>query len=527
MIEQLRIFSCMTMPLRRAGCGAAAMTLAAVLAVAPAAVVHAADGKPEAKSDSKPDAKAGVDKKDESELLPLPADKTISQSIRSGGKTITYEATVGLIPVRNAKGKKIAEVVYTSYTIPGGAVSRPVTFAFNGGPGASSVYLNMGAIGPKRVPFGTAGDAPSDSAVTQDNPNTWLDMSDLVFIDPVGTGFSRSLEDEDTTKKDFYSTDADIKYLSRVVYDWLVKHGRLRAPKYVVGESYGGYRAPRIAYALQTEMGVGVSGLVMVSPYLDPAAVGDGDALSPLPWMINLPSMTAGNLERQGKLSAAAMNDVESYVRSQFVTDFLAGRSDPNAVGRIVQKVSAYTGLDPALVSKLDGRVDANTYLREAHRAEKKIGSIYDSNVTAWDPFPSSSDRQSGDPILEALIAPTTSAMVDFVTREVGWKTDTHYEALSSNVNKLWDRGSPDDKPVAELRKAIANDAKMRVLIAHGYNDLSCPFFTSRLILDQMPAFGQERRVKLAVYPGGHMFYSRGASAAAFKADARTLFGAS
>ena len=475
--------------------------------------------------DKKPDASAHEDKKPEQDLPPLPADKTIRQSVNVDGHSLSYEATVGTIVVRNDKGKKIAEVVYTAYVVPHKGPGRPVTFAFNGGPGASSVYLNMGAIGPKRVQFGMDGNAPSDAAVTKDNPATWLDMTDLVFIDPVGTGFSRSLEDDDATKKDFYATETDIKYLSRVVYDWLVKNGRLRDPKYVVGESYGGYRAPRIAYTLQTSMGVGVNGLVMVSPYIDPAAIGDGDSLSPLPWMINLPSMAAGHFEEQGRFSPQAVQEVENYVRKDFVVDFLAGRSDPGAVGRMVQKVAGYTGLDPALVAKLDGRVAIGTFLREGHRADKKIGSVYDSNVTAWDPFPGSAHRQSGDPILEAIIAPATSAMVDFITREVGWKADAHYEALSDKVNEAWDRGSPDDKPVADLRKAIANDPNMHVLIAHGYNDLSCPFFASRMILDQMPAFGQAERVKLAIYPGGHMFYGRPDSNRAFKADVRAMFG--
>ncbi|WP_414649831.1 S10 family peptidase [Dyella sp.] len=489
---------------------------AACVTMTPWTTAVAADKKPAAEES---------DKKADGDLPPLPADKTIHQTVRVDGKTVSYDATVGTLAVRDAKGKKIAEVVFTAYVVPGKDPHRPVTFAFNGGPGASSVYLNMGAIGPKRIQFGVDGDAPSDAAITQDNPNTWLGMSDLVFIDPVGTGFSRSLEDESATRKDFYSTESDINYLSRVVYDWLVDHGRLRSPKYVMGESYGGYRAPRIAYALQTKMGVGVNGLVMVSPYLDPAAIGDDDSLSPLPWMINLPSMTAAHLEAQGRLTPDAMKDVETYVRTEFVTDFLAGRSDPGAVNRLVQKVSTYTGLDPSLVAKMDGRVDTDTFLREIHRSDKKIGSVYDSNVTAWDPFPGSAERRSGDPILEALLAPATSAMVDFVTREVGWKTDAHYEALSFAVNRAWDRGNSDDKPVTDLRKAIANDPNMKVLIAHGYNDLSCPFYTSQLILNQMPAFGQTQRVKLAVYPGGHMFYSRPASGQAFKADAAALFG--
>lgn len=478
----------------------------------------AADKKDDAKSDDKADMQA-----------PLPDDKTIHQSVTLGGKVLNYDATVGKIAVRDAKGKKIADVVFTAYIVPTDTKGedgphRPVTFAFNGGPGASSVYLNMGAIGPRHVEFGVDGDAPSDMKVT-DNPNTWLDMTDLVFIDPVGTGFSRTNEDGDAAKKDFFSTEADIKYLSRVVYDWLTKNGRMRSPKYIMGESYGGYRAPRIANTLQTRMGVGVSGIVMVSPYLDPAAIGDETALSPLPWMINLPSMAAGHFERQGKLTPAAMAEVEQYDRTQFVTDFLAGRSDPEAVKRIVARVTQYTGLDPALVARMGGRVDIGTYLREAHRSEGKIGSVYDSNVTAYDPFPDSYDQQSGDPILNAAIAPTTSAMVDFVTRQVGWKTDAHYEALSYAVGEAWDRSGGDkDKPVTDLRQAIANDPRMSVLIAHGYNDLSCPFFTSRLVIDQLPAYGGTSKVKLAVYPGGHMFYARAGSSAAFKADARAMY---
>jgi carboxypeptidase C (cathepsin A) len=466
----------------------------------------------------------GHAKTDEIHLAPLPEDHTIRQSAVIGGRTINYDVTVGTIPVFNPQGTKIAEVVFTSYVVPGGAPDRPVTFAFNGGPGASSVFLNMGATGPKRIQFGTNGDVPSDAAVTVDNPNSWLDMSDLVFIDPVGTGFSRSLEDENATKRDFYSTETDIKYLSRVVYDWLERNHRMRARKYVMGESYGGYRAPRIALELQTELGVGVNGIVMVSPYLDPAASDDATALSPLPWMIDLPSMAAAKLEREGQLTPEAMAPIEAYTRGQFATDLLAGRSDPAARQRLVDRVTELTGLPRTLVDQMDGRVDAYTFLREVHRDQRQIGSVYDSNVTAFDPFPSSGRRRSGDPILNALIAPTTSAMVDFITRVVGWDTDQRYNTLSNAVNEAWDRGTPKDSPVSDLRQAIANDPRMAVMIAHGYNDLSCPYFASRLIVDQMPSFGQENRVHLSVYPGGHMFYSRPDSGAAFKRDARAIY---
>ncbi|WCT74566.1 peptidase S10 [Sphingomonas naphthae] len=463
-------------------------------------------------------------KSDDSDLPPLPADRTVRQQAVIGGRSIAYDATVGTIPVRDAKGKIAGEVVFTAYTMPGAARgSRPVTFAFNGGPGASSVYLNLGAIGPKRVQFGAQGDSPSDSPVLTDNPASWLDFTDIVFIDPVGTGFSRSLVDEEQTKKLFYSAKPDIEYLSRVIYDWLLRNGRLTSPKYLAGESYGGYRVPRVAYHLQSQLGVGLNGLVLVSPYLDPTALrAQGTALSPLPYMATLPSMAAANLERKGQLSPAALQEVEDYTRGEYIVDLLRGRSDPAAVERLTTRVSAYTGLDPKIVRQLQGRVDLGTFLREIHRGEKKIGSVYDSNVTAYDPFPEKADSDSNDPILDALIAPTTSAMVDFVTTTVGWKVDARYNALSYDVNRMWVRDN-SDTPVQDLRKAMAADPKMRVIVAHGMDDLSCPFFASRLIIDQLPVMGDPNRVKLSLYAGGHMFYSRPASGQAFREDIRGM----
>ena len=385
----------------------ACLSLAAALAFSAPALAADAPAKDGSKAD-----------------INLPAmspDKTIQQVVRVGNRALRYTATVGHIDVRDAKGKTIGQVVYTAYAVPGPATARPVTFAFNGGPGAASVFLNMGAIGPKKIGFGMQGDSPSDPAVLQDNPATWLDFTDLVFVDPIGTGYSRSLVDADETKKDFYGAQPDIEYLSRVVYDWLTKYGRMTSRKYLAGESYGGFRVPRMAYYMQSQMGVGLNGLVMVSPYLDPAAIGNETSLSPLPWMINLPSMTAGNYERQGKpLNDATMAEVENYVRTDFVTDFLKGTSDQVATERLSARVAGYTGLDPALVRRLDGRVDISTYLREIRRNTGQIGSVYDSNVTAYDPFPASAEADYNDrcstassrrrPAPRSISSPTKSA---------------------------------------------------------------------------------------------------------------------
>lgn len=455
----------------------------------------------------------------------LPAPKTITQSAVIAGKSVSYAVTIGAIPVKDEKGKITGEVVYTAYTVPG--ANRPVTFAFNGGPGAASVYLNLGAIGPKMVHFGRQGDAPSDSAVLKDNPDSWLDFTDLVFIDPIGTGFSKARVEEDKAKKLFFNADADIQYLSRVIYDWLQNNGRMTSRKYLVGESYGGYRLPRLAYHLQTKMGVGISGMTMVSPYLDPPAVGVADGLSPLPLAIALPSMAASRLEREGKsLNDAALAAAEAYARGQFLVDFLAGAKNKDATDRLSAKVAEITGLDPALVRRMNGRVDGQTYLRELRKKDGLLGSVYDSNVTAFDAFPeAASPNGFHDPILESLLAPTTSAMSDFVVRQVGWKADGHYEALSMAVNSAWDfKGLESDTPVEELRRALAIDPKMAVTIVHGWNDLSCPYFASRLIIDSLPEFGSPRRIALHMYPGGHMFYSRPDSSAAFRKDVMATY---
>jgi carboxypeptidase C (cathepsin A) len=468
-------------------------------------------------------------KDDDFKLPPFPEDRTVHQTMQLGGRVFKYDVTVGSLPVLDEKGKTIASVMFTAYIVPG--ANRPVTFALNGGPGASSVYLNLGALGPKRLQFGAEGNSPSDPPILTDNAGTWLDFTDLVFIDPVGTGFSYAQIKEDEAKKQFYNPKADVEYLSRIIFDWLVKNERLASRKYLVGESYGGFRAPRMTHFLQTRLGVAMNGMVLVSPYLDPGASGNGD-LSPLPWMLTLPSIAAANLERQGKLTDAAMGQIVAYTRTDYVTDLLKGRSDPQAIDRIVTRVSELSGLDPLFVRRSGGRLETQAYLREVFRSEGKLGSRYDSNVTGWDPFPFSPNQRTNDPILDSIIAPTTQAMVDFITHVVGWKYAARYNALSYEVNQLWtdggDKAAEEDKlehgSVEELRQSVAVDGKLNVLIVHGWGDLSCPFMASVLIVDQMPIMGDAGRVQVKEYPGGHMFYSRADSQLALHADALRLY---
>jgi carboxypeptidase C (cathepsin A) len=454
---------------------------------------------------------------------PLPPDAHTTQSITLDGKTLNYKVTVGTLPVFDKDGKKSGEVVFTAYTVDG--KDRPVTFALNGGPGAASVFLNLGAIGPKHIEFGDQGNSPSDQPTLKDNPGTWLDFTDLVFIDPIGTGFSRSLVSPEETKKQFYSTEADIRYLSRVIYDWLLANGRLMSRKYFVGESYGGYRGPRITHYLQSQLGVAMNGVVLVSPYLNPA-LGENTDVSPMEWLLTLPSISAAHLEREHKLTPEAMAKVIAYTRGEYATDLLKGRSDPQATARIVKNVTEMTGLPLEFVRRSGGRLEIGAYLREVFREQGKIGSVYDSNVTSFDPFPFAPEQRTNDPLLESIIAPCTTAMVDFVTRVVGWKAEGRYNTLSYEVSSQWDHDSRALRmgAVGDLRQAVAADPKIRVTIVHGWNDLSCPFMGSLLTVDQMPVMGDASRVQVREYPGGHMFYTRTDSQSALRKDVQEMF---
>lgn len=503
-----------------------ALQCAACLSLSMSLTHAQAQGAPDAKTAPAPgkdaaDAKASATPGISITQPPLPADAHVSQSIQLEGKTLHYTVTVGTLPVRDAKGGLAGEVVYTAYIVDG--KDRPVTFALNGGPGASSVYLNLGAIGPKTVAFGAQGDSPSDPTTLKDNPGTWLDFTDLVFIDPIGTGFSRALVPEDEAKKLFYTPTADVDYLSRSIFDWLVKNERLGAKKYLVGESYGGFRGPRMTHYLLTQLGVAMNGVVLVSPYLNPAVSEQAD-LSPVPWMMTLPSITAAHLEQQHKLTPEAMADVINYTDGDYASALMKGRSDQAATQRMIEHVTEITGLDAKFVQHAGGRLETQAYLRELYRSDGKLGSRYDPNLASYDPFPWDPDQRSNDPLLESIVAPTTTAMVDFVTRVVGWKTDARYYALSFDVNRMWDRGDDlRNGAVEQLREAVAADQKMRVLIAHGWNDLSCPFMGSILTVNQMPAMGDPGRISVHEYPGGHMFYNRPESQLELRKDVMTM----
>jgi carboxypeptidase C (cathepsin A) len=450
----------------------------------------------------------------------LPADSTTDQTVELTGRTLHFKATAGSIPLNNTEGALQAEVAYVAYTIPGDA-RRPVTFVFNGGPGAASAYLDLGAIGPWRLPLDRV--AVSSPPVLLPNGETWLDFTDLVFIDPPGTGYSR-IAGGDDARRNFWSVDGDAQALAVFIRKWIEQAGRQPSVKFIAGESYGGFRAPKVAHELQ-DQGVGIRGLVMISPVIDFATFGDRRHV-PMSWVAHLPSMAAAALDAKGQYNREALREVEHYAATDYLVDLLKGERDAAAVARISARVAALTGLDPALVKRLAGRVDTGTFQRESHRAEGLIGSAYDPNVTAYDPYPTSPTSHFSDPVLDDTRAPLTSAMTDLYQHVLNWRVDRPYQLLNREVGSQWNwgRGRVGPEVVDDLRNDLANDPLVRVLIAHGANDLVTPYFGDQLLLDQLPVYGSADRVKLSVYAGGHMFYIRDVSRRALHEDAEAMF---
>ncbi len=478
----------------------------------------------------------------------LPPDTVTQHALDLPDRKLEFLATAGTIPIANSKGQKLAEIGFVAYTLNDTiAERRPVTFALNGGPGSASAWLHIGTLGPWRIRMEEAAASPSAPAPLIPNIETWLDFTDLVFIDPVGTGFSQitppsSRSDdkgaEERTRRRggregnreegggsyFWSIGGDVESISEVMHKWLKNAGRLNSPKLLVGESYGGFRGPRIARTLESKHGVALNALVLVSPVLDFA--GRRGSYPPMTYVALLPSLAAAEMERKGEdLDLTRLREVEEYARTDYLEDLMRGPRNPDAVSRIVTRVSEITGLREETVKRYGGRISGRTYDRAVNRPKGKVASMYDASIRSLDPEPYSSGSRYRDPFTSALNAPMTTVMLRLYGDKLNYRTDRPYVKMSSEVNRSWIWGNSPSSPesVSYLREALALDPHLRVLVVHGYTDLVTPYFASEMVLDQLPTLGDGQRVSSKVYPGGHMFYSRDTSRKAFREDAFNL----
>jgi len=404
---------------------------------------------------------------------------------------------------------------------PAGQPNRPVTFVFNGGPGAASAFLHLGLVGPRLAQFGPDG---RDAAKVRliDNPDTWLAFTDLVLIDPVGTGWSRAAKSDGSEA--FWGVRADAESMAKVVALYVAKNARVSSPKFLLGESYGGFRAAKVARALQDEQGISVNGILMLSPLLEGSFQFGGNRFA-LGAALQLPSLAAAEMDRKGTFSKEALAQAEHFA----LTDYLSALAGPplqgDAAKAFYARVAAMTGLPEDVLAKRRGFI-GDSFIKDLHLNDRKIVSHYDATFAVDDPNPESPGARGPDPILDGLVRSYGSAFVSYARDELGFKTDMTYNLLSHEVSSKWEWGDRREPPGVggDLRELLSLNPSFRLLVAHGRTDLVTPYGVSRYVLDHVPADLGKDRTKLAVYRGGHMFYFDATSRRAFTADVKAFY---
>jgi carboxypeptidase C (cathepsin A) len=453
----------------------------------------------------------------------LPADSVTEHTIDTAAGKLAYTATAGTFALFDQTGERSAAVFYTAFIAKPNDPTRPVTFVFNGGPGAGSAFLNLGLVGPRIATFGNGFDG--SSVRLTDNPDTWLAFTDLVLIDPVGTGWSRPAKPDGGSG--FWGVHRDAESMAKVIALYVAKNGRVSSPKYILGESYGGFRAAKVARVLQTSQGIVPSGILMVSPMIEGHFQFGGDQFA-LGAALQLPSLAAAELERKGTFTQSALAQAEHFA----LTDYLSVLAGPPLRGEAAHafyaRVAQITGLPEDIIARERGFI-RDAYVKNLHPADHKIVSHYDATFAVDDPNPEQVSARGPDPFLDGFIRAYGSAFVAYARDELGFKTDMTYNLLATDISGKWDweDGSGRSPPSAaeDLRQLLALTPSFRLMIAHGYSDLVTPYAVSRYVLDHLPPPSVDgKRAELRLYRGGHMFYTDPQSRKAFAADARTIF---
>jgi carboxypeptidase C (cathepsin A) len=499
----------------------------AILVLAAAALPQAqlARGQ-EAKQQHQPVPFIGLDQvADKGALRLLPASTITRHQIATESGPISYTATAGALMLYDQSGERVAAVFYVSYVADKApAIKRPVTFVFNGGPGAASAYLHLGLAGPRLAEFRAGREGPPKLL---DNPQTWLQFTDLVMIDPVGSGFSRPVRADGANA--FWSVTRDAESLAKVVAKWIADNRRADSPKFILGESYGGFRAAKVARELRRVHGIAPSGIVMVSPLTEGAFTFGGTRFA-LGAAMQIPSLAAAALDRKGELTAERLAEAERFALNEYLTTLAGPRPRGEAARSFYTRVAEITGMPLDVVTRARGFIRDN-YVKHLRGAEGLVVSRYDVNFTGPDPHPESLTPRGPDPLLATLSRTYSGAMAAYVRDELGYKTDLTYVLLSGEANSRWDWGgrgaNRDNASVDEdLRALFTLDPAFRLLIVHGYADLVTPYAVSRYLLDHLPDFPNPTRAQLKVYRGGHMFYIDDGSRISFTNDARSFYAA-
>jgi carboxypeptidase C (cathepsin A) len=500
----------------------------------------APDEKPPAKADHKP-----------------PAGAETTATWNAGGATIEYTASAKWLVLRK-KEKPAAEIFSVSYVAKGDNPDRPVMFVFNGGPGASSAYLHLGAVGPQRVAFPPDGTLPQMPPRLEQNAESWLAFTDLVFVDPVGTGFSRVIDDEqngaEDKKKDdkndkgdandpmeYFGYKRDLESLCEFMGRWLSGHDRWGSPVFIAGESYGGYRVGRLVRMLQETAGIGLNGAILISPALELSSLASGD-YDVLAWVDLLPTMAAAATHHGRSRAFAAgtaldevLREAETFATGDYAAFLTRGASMPPAEReRVLAQLADLVGLPADMVTRAEGRITIGVFARELLRDERKVLGLYDATITVTDPFPDRDSFAGPDPTLAGISPAYTMAVNRQLRSEIGVRTDREYTVLSYEVNEAWKNDAqqhffvPPLGATDDFRYGMSLNPHMKAFITHGRYDLVTPYYASDRLRNLMRLDPEmANRLTVRHFGGGHMFYaweeSRRdftAAIAAFVADA-------
>jgi carboxypeptidase C (cathepsin A) len=449
----------------------------------------------------------------------LPADAVSEKLTNIDGRPFPYTVTAGTLLLHNQFGNRTAAVFYTAYVAKQAGKNRPITFAFNGGPGAASAYLHLGLVGPRIADFGPDG-RDGATAKLRDNPETWLAFTDLVLIDPVGTGWSRPARPEDAAL--FRGVQSDAASVAKVIALYIVRNARTASPKYLLGESYGGFRAAKVARVLHDEHGMIPAGIVMVSPLLETSFQWARPDRDPLKAALTFPTIVATELERTKKFTPEALAEAERFALAEYLPT-LAGPPPLGEQARaFYEKIAAMTSLPPETVAARRGYIRA-AYIEHLRRLGIQTSS-YDLSFSIPDTYRDSPLRPSADPILDGFLRALSGLFVDYARNELGFRTEITYILL--NREGGWDWGGRGERPgVSEdLRTLLALNPSFRLLVAHGRSDLVTPYGVSRYLLDHIRPPAAPGRVRLRLYGGGHMFYFNDAERRAFTAEAKSFY---
>ncbi len=484
---------------------------------------------PADQSSAKPAASPAAEaKKEAAEQPPV----ITHHEIKVGGKTLRYTATTGMMPLKNVDtGEVEAHIFYMAYTLDGqSSEHRPLTFSFNGGPGSASVWLHLGAIGPKRVRMQPDGMMPPPPYQLIDNEYTWLDQTDLVFIDPVGTGYSRAVKRDQTRK--FLGLRGDIESVGEFIRLYLGRYERWSSPLFLVGESYGTTRAAGLSGYL-VEHGIAFNGIMLISSILNFQTT-DNAPGNDLPFVLFLPTYScaawyhkklAPEYEQDfGKLRA----EVEQWAAGPYADALAKGdRLTPQERQDVIDHLARYTGLSKTYIDESNLRIEESHFTKELLRDKKQTIGRLDSRFTGTSRS-AIAETASFDPSMSAIRPPYTAMFNQYVRSELGYKSDLEYYILGGGFRfDEWDwgvqrGGFPDT--AQSLKDAFDKNPFMKLFIGSGYFDLATPYFATQYTLNHMSLDqAQHAKVTLGYYGAGHMMYIQDSSLAELKKDVGTF----